>query len=300
MKNAPHDPIPRTILDAAIAYLSHRLCPIPLPYGQKKPAIPWKEFQTRLPTQVEITRSFGNGLSNIAVVCGRVSGNLTVLDFDAHDGCERLFGDLSKLFRKTTVVATSRGLHVYCQTTQPVSSFRIKDLNLEVLSNGHFVLAPPSLHPTGVRYSFVSKVREPMLVDDLTGAIRSRCRELGIRFPHLENENAEKVVPSNLAMGQITLKEHQRNAVIRSLTPFWKKGQRHQLTLYLCGYLMKRGVAYEDAYKIITGICDSASDEEKQDRLSNVTYHYRNRVGLLPRLKGFSGLREILTGETID
>jgi len=52
--------------------------------GSKAPTVPWADFRRRLPTTEELRRMHSNG-AGIAVIGGRVSGNLEVLDFDAPD-----------------------------------------------------------------------------------------------------------------------------------------------------------------------------------------------------------------------
>jgi hypothetical protein len=64
--------------------------------------------------------------------------------------------------------------------------------------------------------------------------------------------------------------------------------------MYLLGLFLKRGIAEDDACDIISRICDLASDEEKARRLAQVAYHYRKDPSVWTRMKGISGLREIL------
>lgn len=72
------------LLDTARAYRAAGLCVLPADLKLKKPAVStWKMYQTRLPTEAEITRWFSNvGSPAMCMVCGAVSGNLEVLDFD--------------------------------------------------------------------------------------------------------------------------------------------------------------------------------------------------------------------------
>src|SRR5215813_13651248 len=52
--------------------------------GSKRPAIsPWTQYEERLPTEGELQKWFGNGKRyGVALVGGKVSGNLEILDFD--------------------------------------------------------------------------------------------------------------------------------------------------------------------------------------------------------------------------
>jgi putative DNA primase/helicase len=50
--------------------------------GSKAPACEWQEFQVRQPMDKELRGWFFEGGSGIAIIGGRVSGNLERIDFD--------------------------------------------------------------------------------------------------------------------------------------------------------------------------------------------------------------------------
>ena len=52
--------------------------------GTKAPAIKWKGSQSRKPTPAQIRKWF-KGNVGLAVVAGKLSGNLEILDFDDPD-----------------------------------------------------------------------------------------------------------------------------------------------------------------------------------------------------------------------
>ena len=76
---------------AALAALSAGLSPIPIKPGGKVPLTGWKQYQSRPMDATDIDRLFRNGCG-IGLVCGTVSGNLELLDFDAPE-LFRPFGD---------------------------------------------------------------------------------------------------------------------------------------------------------------------------------------------------------------
>lgn len=282
------------ILQWAKQYARYGLSVIPVFYGEKKPLVSWQAYQRRKATESELHEWFGNSLPrNIGIVCGHVSGNIVVLDFDKPEAYQRFFGVTAKLESETPVVRTCRGLHVWLRTTNTVRSYVLSDLSLDVIGESKFVLAPPSRHPSGITYEFVNDIREPMIVDDFDQAILRRCKALGARIP--------KAVKDSGAPGKRPLTEQRRlsaeqeDRIIYALVPFWKRGQRSRLCMYLLGLFIKRGILQEDAEDVISRICDTAADEEKAQRLSQVSYHYGERRSL--RLKGISGLREVLTFE---
>ena len=68
----------------ALNYLAAGLSVLPARKKEKCPAFKWKEYQERLPTACEITAWFANNHDAVCIVCGKVSGNLEVIDFDNH------------------------------------------------------------------------------------------------------------------------------------------------------------------------------------------------------------------------
>ena len=56
----------------------------------------WEEYQRRIATDEELRRWFSDGRqTNIGIVCGKVSGNLVVVDFDSEDAFNRFYEDNS-------------------------------------------------------------------------------------------------------------------------------------------------------------------------------------------------------------
>lgn len=85
------------------------LCLIPV-REDKKPLVPWKEFQGRLPTDEEFQRWKGRNPAAYAVVTGEISGCI-VLDFDGEAGRNTL----SRLRLEPHVQTPSGGAHVYVE-----------------------------------------------------------------------------------------------------------------------------------------------------------------------------------------
>ncbi len=71
------------LLKAASAYLSAGLCVLPARLAEKRPALAaWKDYQSRLPTEAEVSAWFANPHDALCLVTGAVSGNLELIDFD--------------------------------------------------------------------------------------------------------------------------------------------------------------------------------------------------------------------------
>lgn len=167
-------------LQAARAYTQAGLCVIPIRVdGSKSPAVPeWTTYKSRLPTNDEAERLFGQSEVGVAVICGKVSGNLETLDFETVEVYEQ-WKDLVKnvqpnLVGKLVITETPgkygpHGRHV---------RYRIADMDvpgnmklamnetgkeclIETRGEGGYALAPGSAlqaHPTGQAYKNIQGV----------------------------------------------------------------------------------------------------------------------------------------------
>lgn len=143
---------------------------MPLPTGTeedqagKMPLIPWKEYQTRLPTEEEVQARWNRWPNaNIGVVTGAVSGVL-VLDVDGKEGAESLkqFAPVPVTWRSTT----GRGEHLWFKHPGGViRNFARRLPGLDLRGDGGFVVAPPSTHRLGSRYGWTIPPEEAELAD---------------------------------------------------------------------------------------------------------------------------------------
>ncbi len=138
------------ILDEALRL--HALGVSVIPIGQKKkPALPtWKRFQTMPADERQIHDWFDSRDDlGLGIVLGPVSGNLVVRDFDVEAAWMRWANEYPGLVRTLPFVETSRGRHVYARIAgRPSRKFDDGELR----SSGNYVVAPPSVHPSGCCY----------------------------------------------------------------------------------------------------------------------------------------------------
>jgi len=126
------------------------------PGDGKVPAMPWRELQTRLPTEAEITQWFGGALMNLAIITGAVSG-VVVVDADSPEGLRWCTKHLPYTPWQTQ---TARGFHLlYAHPGVPVANrARLETadgtLAIDVRGDGGYVIAPGSIHASGARYEF--------------------------------------------------------------------------------------------------------------------------------------------------
>ncbi|MEM3192978.1 MAG: bifunctional DNA primase/polymerase, partial [Candidatus Parvarchaeota archaeon] len=143
-------------IEQAMEYLNQGFSVIPLQARDKKPLIDWAEYQKRKPTEEEIRQWFKDEKNNIGIICGEVSGNLVVFDFDDQEYMPFVIEDIDEVAKKTLVVRTGKGFHVYYRIPN-VSSRKLMNLKIDIKAEGGYVVAPPSIHPSGVRYETVGK-----------------------------------------------------------------------------------------------------------------------------------------------
>ncbi len=146
-----------TILDSALAYQKRGISCFPI--RNKKPCVPWKEYQTRLPTVDELTDWFYMATRvNIAIVTG-YSG-IVVVDCDSEDA-EKAWRRHTSL-RDTVEVVTVRGRQFYYNrkkildhvpNRQGVWLSGVHHPDIDFRGHGGYVVAPPSMRD-GHRYVF--------------------------------------------------------------------------------------------------------------------------------------------------
>jgi len=68
--------------NAANAYLAAGLCVLPARRDQKRPTVPWKAYQSRLPLASEIDGWFAQNPTALCVLTGEISGRAELIDFD--------------------------------------------------------------------------------------------------------------------------------------------------------------------------------------------------------------------------
>lgn len=133
-------------LEAIKAYLAANLSPVPIKIKDKYPSMlrEWRSYMKRQPTEQEMSlwsvyrnsQEYGCGL-----ICGAVSGNLEVIDFDNHTGnAERYFNEFSSIPEVRQIITAndlavettqSGGYHLLYRSEKIDSSkklFTIKDL----------------------------------------------------------------------------------------------------------------------------------------------------------------------------
>ncbi len=120
-------------------YVAAGLSTIPIKADESKaPPFSWREYQDRLPSAFELKKWFGNGAARgIAIIGGRVSGNLEILDFD-DPALIPTWRDLIEeeapglLARLPQVETPSGGLHIYFRCENIQGNQKLAEREIEV------------------------------------------------------------------------------------------------------------------------------------------------------------------------
>ena len=149
-----------SINEAIHEYMGRGWSIIPIRAGDKRPLVRWEEFQYRHPSEAEARGWFRQWPeAGIGVVTGAISG-LVVVDVDTgHGGNE----SLEQLEREhgpmpTTVECGTGGGGRHLYFAHPGGLLRNKiglAPGVDIRADGGYVVAPPSLHASGLRYVWV-------------------------------------------------------------------------------------------------------------------------------------------------
>lgn len=210
--------------------------------SKRASVIPWKPYQTQLPTDTEIREWFIGKNHNLSIVTGKHS-NLTVLDIDCHkDACKEIgktiLGILGDDTCATPVVRSqSGGMHVYLTYTPEldVLGFKagLKALGIDVKGQGDCITAPPSTGQFG-SYEWINNPGE-YAVESLRPEQIEKLRELTANSSAASSK--EENISTNYRGG--------KNSNWDEIPLCWDQDFRDN-SLYHAGILLARGGASEE------------------------------------------------------
>lgn len=153
----------------------------------KKPCIPWKEFQTRYATEAELKKWSEIRDVQLGIVTGKISG-VTILDCDSEAGiaaaAEFLDDD-----PETPTVKTPKGLHYYFDYVPDIqNSVKAGLTDCDIRNDGGYVVAPPSVNCSGgyhwMRGIHLNRLKMPtMMVDVFRQSTFSQQKSTKSTFP---------------------------------------------------------------------------------------------------------------------
>lgn len=140
-------------------YTSNGFKIFPVVYKDKRPATK-NGFKDASNDILKVNELFAFNRCNVGVVTG-VENNIAVIDVDPKNGGIESFEKLKREFNLPTDTLTvetgSGGLHLYYKIYGPTKS-RINILpGIDIKADGGYIVAPPSVHPCGKEYKFISE-----------------------------------------------------------------------------------------------------------------------------------------------
>ncbi len=158
------------LLEKALEYSKIDLSIIPVG-KDKRPLVEWKEFQTRRATEEEIGQWWKQWPeANIGIVTGGISG-IVVVDIEKDGKTEG--------WPPTAMAKTGGGgFHFYYKHPGKLvpNATRVKELT-DVRGDGGYVVAPPSMHSSGVRYEWLTTPEDVGLTDLPEDLLQSQVLE---------------------------------------------------------------------------------------------------------------------------
>lgn len=175
-----------------------------IPCGSdKRPLVPWAEYQRRRPNAEELRRWFsGDDPPRIGIVCGPVSGGLVALDLDDLDTAQAVALDRDLQGRTTIVKTPSGACHVWLRQTNGSARCRpLKDQEGRAIGDlkagGGYVVVPPS-----PGYRFISEVT-PLAVNDALAWTAELLAGVGVELADRRNgERSAEPLPGRIPEGQ--------------------------------------------------------------------------------------------------
>lgn len=204
----------QVFLKAAYAYDNAGFTPIPLKGGSKakRPLTSGRHGIRRHELAILFERGWGEHpfswerfdalfaiAGGIGLVCGSCSGGLTVLDFDHDESYQRWSHENSPLAARMPIVLTRRGRHCYFRTAVPLPLKRptffvggVARKAGEFMAANCYVVAPPSSHRDGGRYTWLGNEANLSILPTFAFA------ELGVRVRAINaGSNASALPPKN-------------------------------------------------------------------------------------------------------
>jgi hypothetical protein len=132
---------------------AHDLAPIPIIEGTKRPACKWRQWQQHGPTPRQLAELFNPPGRTVGVICGAPSQNLFILDCDNRRALDDAIYRLD--IPETWIIETPRGGHIYLRSPFPIKTGVAEGMDIK--AQGSYVLAPGAMHPSGIRYAWLTK-----------------------------------------------------------------------------------------------------------------------------------------------
>jgi hypothetical protein len=193
----------KTKLDAALEYLDRGWSIIPIKPEGKRPAIKWRDYQDRHPTEEEVEEWWTKWPDHdIAIVTGAISG-VVVVDCDNEDALHAAF---DAGMRSPIRVKTKRGVHLYFEHPRdgvrrgPRAGINSRGADwpkingLDFRGDGSYALLPPSNNYIWDYPQYIDWDEFPMW-EDWKPCLQERGPDGDFHFDELDLSSVEPLQP---------------------------------------------------------------------------------------------------------
>lgn len=217
-----------TLLDAALEYHAQGLHPIPVEPKGKRPLVKWADFQQTQPTVAQLVDWWTNTPdANVALVLGR---GVMAVDIDGPEGQAALEAAKVEFDFDAPVSATGKGRHIFLRGE---TGDRIGLLPKVDIRGVGYVVAPPSVHPTGKRYEWVVPMAPLAEIPEAPAELMTLIRAAkGPEKPTADGTARSWLVEAAAGVGE---------------------GRRDDTCTRLVGYLLAKGMPPEAVYELLLG-----------------------------------------------
>ncbi|MDI6773153.1 MAG: bifunctional DNA primase/polymerase [bacterium] len=272
------------ILAAALVYWQAGFNVIPLK-ADKTPALRrWRHWQNRRQRPEDVAQLFAGDPPGVGIVTGTF-GSMVALDVDS-PAAEVLLIAHGITLPIAPEVLTHRGRHLWFRATRPedLAPINRTAYGLELKGRGQYVVAPPSPHPKGRRYTWRrGRSLADVLLAPIPAALVDFLRGLPARTP---------------AKGRKQLSDQQRAAPAGFSSPWdlWlhriPERRRHFARQSIAGSCFAAGYSLEDAQQIVLRVnrlqCDPPEEERAvcADVADTYRWAQQQEVNRLARTSG--------------
>jgi len=222
------------MLEHALSYFDKGYSIIPLD-NVKRPRIQsWKQYQSERATREAVEKWWAMWPdASIGVITGSVSGGLIVVDVDKSDN--QWPNDPDKLYDLSTGLVSRTGgggKHYWFKTKSKIGNSVSKLAhNVDTRCEGGYIVAPPSKHQSGGSYEFIDC--ELCSADDLP----EPPHWLMVEINRIDRKESKASCDTDWA---------------KMLSTGVDDGQRNDLSVKLAGYLLGRGLSFDETHQILS------------------------------------------------
>jgi len=278
---------------------------------------PWKGLQVQKQQKEDVIRRFQDKPDcNIAVLTGTSLGVLA-FDIDGEEAQTHFDEIVERLADNETLTAIKNtmqtktgsgfGKHIIFRfdpaefqsygekiktTTLWIGNSSHSEIKLKC--DGGYIIAPPSLHVSGIRYKFINE-EIPVSLS------REQIQNLVEAFAAIDEKN-HSFVSSDFngnnrkrhSDGEFwSLENTIVEQVVSLLTDYYKEGHRDELIFGLSGLLFKNKITLTSAKGLVGTLCDRTNDQEKNSRIQVLQNTYMKAING-NEISGATHLLEVL------